>query len=119
MQVELDAFSGRPNPYWNLTLQEARDFMSRFQSLPQYQGEGSVREGLGYRGLIVTKPGECIEGYDRILVSNELVVAENNTESRQFVDRDRQLERWLLHTGRGRLDETIYEAIGKLLNDWE
>ena len=112
MQVEVDAFSGRPNPHWNLTPQEADEFVKLFQSLPQHKGEGSVKEGLGYRGLIVTKPGENIQGYNEILISQGLVVARRNSQSKQFTDKGRGLERWLFQTGRGRLDETLYQQIG-------
>lgn len=113
MQVELDAFSGRPNPYWTLTSSEARDFAIRFRSLPQYQGEGSVKEGLGYRGLIVTEPGQKIESYNAIVVSNGVVEARWDSQSRQFTDQNRELERWLFQTGRGRLDDELYRQVGQ------
>ena len=113
MQVELDAFSGRPNPHWDLTSQEAKELVSRFQALPQQQGKSSVDEGLGYRGLIVTKPNENIEGYNEIQISNGLVVAKQNSQSKQFTDHNRSLEKWLFQTGKGRLDEALYEQISQ------
>jgi hypothetical protein len=113
MQVELDVFSGRPNPYWDLTSQEGRDFVSRFQTLPQYQGDGSVREGLGYRGLIVREPGKRIEGYDEIVVSNGVVVARWDSQSKQLTDKTRGLEKWLFQTGRGRLDDELYRQVSQ------
>lgn len=113
MQVEVDVYSGRPNPQWNLTSQQAKEFVSQFQGLPQHQGEGSVKEGLGYRGLIVTKQNETIEGYNEILISNGLVVAKQNRQSKQFTDQNRRLERWLFQTGRGHLDKALYEQISQ------
>lgn len=110
MEVELDIFSGRPNPRWDLTSQEAEEFANRFQSLPQHQG-GSILEGLGYRGLIVTKVDENIGEYEEIQISNGLVVARRNSQSQQFVDQNRKLEEWLLQTGREQLDEALYEQV--------
>jgi hypothetical protein len=111
MQVEVDVFSGRPNPQWNLTSQEADEFVALFRTLPQQPKAGTVSEGLGYRGLIVTKPGESIEGYNEILISNQIVVARQNSQSKQFVDRDRRLERWLFQTGVDQLDPTLYQQL--------
>lgn len=111
MQVEVDVYSGRPNPHWELTLQEAEELISRFRGLPQYQGVRRVNEGLGYRGLIVTKPSALIEGYQEILISNGLVVARKNGQSQQFTDQNRNLEKWVLQTGKGRLDQPLYEYI--------
>lgn len=113
MQVELDVFSGRPNPHWNLTPQEANEFVSLLQALPQTQVQGSIKEGLGYRGLIVTDPGQTIAGYDQIVISNGVVVARRDSQLRQFPDKDRHLERWLFQTGRGRLDLDLYRQVGQ------
>jgi hypothetical protein len=113
MQVELDVFSGRPNPHWNLTLPEANEFLSLFKALPSSRGEGSVREGLGYRGLIITEPSQRIEGYDEIVVSNGVVVARWDSQSKQFTDKNRGLEQWLFQTGRGRLDDELYLQVSQ------
>jgi hypothetical protein len=111
MQVEVDVFSGRLNPHWELTAQESNEFVQRFQSLSPSSGEGAVKEGLGYRGLIVSAPEKEIEGFQEILVSNGLVVARRDSQSQQFVDRNRVLEKWLFQTGKGRLDNELYRQI--------
>ncbi len=113
MQVELDVFSGRPNPHWNLTPQEAKEFISLLQALPQTQAQAEVKEGLGYRGLIVTDPDQTIAGYDQIVISNGVVVARRDSQLRQFPDKERRLERWLFQTGRGRLDLELYRQVGQ------
>ena len=113
MQVELDVFSGRSNPHWDLTPQEAKEFSSLFKALLPSKGERSVKEGLGYRGLIVTESGQKIEGYDEIMVSNGVVVARWDSESKQFTDKNRGLEQWLFQTGRGRLDNELYRQVSQ------
>ncbi len=51
-QVELDLFSGRPNPTWPLTAEESQDLLARISRLSP-GGGGPVPAGLGYRGFIV------------------------------------------------------------------
>lgn len=111
MHVELDVFSGRPNPQWELTPQEAVEFLNLFRALLEHKVEGRIREGLGYRGFIVVEKEKSIEGYDEILICNELAVARRGRESRQFADKDRKLEQWLLQTGKGRLDSSLFQQI--------
>jgi hypothetical protein len=114
MQVEVDMFSGRPNPHWELTVQESQEFTQRFQSLSADRGEGTVNEGLGYRGLIVRESGEEVEGDREIVISNGLVVARGNGKSQLFTDKNRTLEKWLIQTGKGRLEDELYHQISKL-----
>lgn len=115
MQVEVDMFSGRPNPHWELTVPEAREFARRFQSLSTHPAAGAVNEGLGYRGLIVRERTPEAAGDDReIVISNGLVVDRHNGNSKQFTDRNRALEKWLIQTGAGRLDDELYHQISKL-----
>lgn len=114
MQVEVDMFSGRPNPHWELTVPESQEFARRFQSLSAQKGEGFVNAGLGYRGLIVRESGEEVEGDREIVIYNGLVVAKRQGKSKQFTDRNRALEKWLIQTGEGRLDDELYHQISKL-----
>jgi hypothetical protein len=114
MQVEVDMFSGRPNPHWELTVQESQEFTQRFQSLSADRGEGTVNEGLGYRGLIVRESGEEVEGDREIVISNGLVVARGNGKYQLFTDKNRTLEKWLIQTGKGRLEDELYHQISKL-----
>ncbi len=114
MQVEVDMFSGRPNPHWELTVPESQEFARRFQSLSAHKGEGFVNEGLGYRGLIVRESGEEVEGDRDIVIYQGLVVAKRQDKSQQFTDQNRALEKWLIQTGEGRLDDVLYHQISKL-----
>lgn len=58
IEVELDIFSGRPNPKWVLSEEEEKELLNIILSdpteiSPVYTSE--VQFGLGYRGLIVRK----------------------------------------------------------------
>jgi hypothetical protein len=48
--VELDAFSGRPNPVWQMTETEARDVAARLQYLAP-SSDTLPQATLGYRGF--------------------------------------------------------------------
>lgn len=54
MTVELDVFSGRPNPQWTLTEQEAGRVEEMLRDLPPAEpGRAAMEPGLGYRGFLV------------------------------------------------------------------
>lgn len=51
--VELDIFSGRPNPSWRLGEREQATLLQLIGDLPPASERGADPPGLGYRGLIV------------------------------------------------------------------
>jgi hypothetical protein len=70
--VELDAFSGRPNPTWTLTPAEAAELDRRLRDLPAAPDATLPDLGLGYRGfqLLGTAAGGAPQ---RIYVTSGLV----------------------------------------------
>jgi hypothetical protein len=107
-EVELDVFSGMPNPTWALTNGEAERFAQHLAELPRTSPRG-LSGHLGYRGFIV----RCTRGPDRQLIhiqNGGVHVAERDTEV-HLRDTDRALERWLLHTGRGHVASEIYAVV--------
>jgi hypothetical protein len=115
VHVELDLFSGRVNPAWRLSPDESQEFLHLFQSLPRVSA-GAIREGLGYRGMIVTVPGGTVAGFDTVRCSAGICVGQRPDGEQRFLDRDRALERWLLRTSQGRIDEAIRTAVGQELD---
>jgi len=108
--VELDVFSGRPNPVWNLTEEEAGQFLELIGGLPEVEGEGPREVGLGYRGIIVrdTSPGAPFESIS-VFECIAAVFAEDRTSL--CFDEDRRLELWLLETGEGKIDPDLFRYI--------
>ncbi len=55
INVELDVYSGRPNPSWQLSQTEADDLLAL---IPIIQNQTAIKavenDALGYRGFIVT-----------------------------------------------------------------
>jgi hypothetical protein len=68
LRIEIDIFSGRPNPIIELTGKESRDMLSLIaRTRPLEKGEPSIPPGptLGYRGLIVEQVGRVLSGVPR------------------------------------------------------
>jgi hypothetical protein len=116
MRAELDLFSGRPNPIWELNAEESVELVKRLETLPEAKG-GTVRDQLGYRGIVLTARTDDLAGFTSLVVSAGVVLARDADGSKRwFVDRGRALERWLLETARGRVDPAIQRLIDQELN---
>ena len=117
MRAELDLFSGRPNPTWNLTADESAELVKRLKTLPETK-EGKIHDGLGYRGIVVTAAGDEVSDFATAVVSGGIVLVRvSGGGGRLLADSDRALERWLLGTARGRVDPEIQRLIDQLLGD--
>ena len=111
LQVELDAFSGLPNPRWNLTEEQTAGFLTRFRALRTARDVPSTGGGLGYRGFVVRPNTGTVNGYDEIRLYHGTVRARRGDRVETFSDSDRGLERWLLDSARGHVDESILKYI--------
>jgi hypothetical protein len=98
--VELDAFSGRPNPRWQLSDTEAVELRRRLSDLPVAAGATLPDAGLGYRGFVVEM------GDDRRYITGGLVAAGEPPVIRRDA---RGAENYLKETSRRRgYSDTIY-----------
>jgi hypothetical protein len=112
MEVELDVFSGRPNPRLGLLPHQAREFTNILRRLLRQRKHAVPPEqGLGYRGFIVTGTSDELGNYDKVVVANGSVHARSGSVSLQLEDRDRALERWLLENIRGQVDDATYKYV--------
>jgi hypothetical protein len=71
--VELDAFSGRPNPTWTLADAERTELKRRLAALPRAPVDAVPDVGLGYRGFRITIPAEGGTAAQQIYVTHGLV----------------------------------------------
>jgi hypothetical protein len=105
-EVELDIFSGMPNPVWSLTNAATDNFLKRLAALPLTSAR-ELSGNLGYRGFIV----QCMQGDNKrlIRVQNGIVhISEDETNVYAY-DNNRELEHWVLNTGRPHLKDEIYQ----------
>ena len=113
-KVELDLFSGRPNPTWELTHVESDEILRLLSSLPETTGDRAPEEGLGYRGIVLTPPPDA--AFTEVVVAGGVALATDaNGRIHHLLDRDRALERRLLETGRGRIAADIIDAVAREL----
>jgi len=109
-EVELDIFSGMPNPTWILTDDAADSFLKQLATLPLTSAR-ELAGNLGYRGFIV----QCTQGDDVRLtrVQNGVVHISEGATNVYAYDEDRKLERWLLDTGRLYLKDEIFQVAAR------
>jgi hypothetical protein len=95
--VEIDAFSGRPNPRWQLTESDAAALARLIAGLkPAPRPSSPPPPGLGYRGFRLWGPaGEAYRVYRGLVQPPDSVLA----------DPDRRVETFLL----GHLPEDLAE----------
>lgn len=111
VEVELDIFSGMPNPTWVLTEVEADSLAQRLAQLPETSA-GELPGHLGYRGFIVRVTEGARTQEIRIWAG---AVHVSNGATRRAADQDRALEWWLLRSGRPYLNDELLEAVEREL----
>lgn len=104
--VSLILYSGMPDPTWELTAKQAREFARRMDALP-FTPVGEETSHLGYRGIYVFL-GNRFAPSQTIRVTNGEVIVREGDEERWYYDAERQLERWLLETGQLHLKDAEY-----------
>lgn len=110
MQVELDIYSGQPNPRWALDATQSAELARRLAALPP-SAAGSLPDGLGYRGLRVAPHDPAAPG-ERIEINAGVVqVTRVDGSVRRCADPGRTLERWLIETGRGHIDPALHRMV--------
>jgi hypothetical protein len=75
--VELDAFSGRPNPRWQLTAVEAGELEDRLSGIPE-TSPAAIPDNLGYRGFRI------LDGSQRITVSSNGYIVVHDAKGDKF-----------------------------------
>lgn len=101
--VEIDIFSGRPNPTWTLSDTQTASLLEMVGGLPQSEA-GAAPDHLGYRGMIVRLHNAAAR---EVAVHNGVVVVNGTSHT----DPERRVERWLLETGRGSVEQSTYDFV--------
>jgi hypothetical protein len=100
MIVELDIFSGRPNPTWEFSKEQTDEFASRLTDLPPCDRALAIG-GLGYRGFEVRDPGERSDLPARIRIQDGFIYLIEDDRTRCFEDK-RGIEPWLIEQAEAR-----------------
>jgi hypothetical protein len=113
VEVELDIFSGRPNPVWILSGVERAQFLEKLAALPGAPPL-ELATNLGYRGFIVRITNAAESSVVRIQRGKVHIVRAG--KDLYYTDPNRGLERWLLQTGRPFLEPSIYATVERELS---
>lgn len=108
--VEVDLYSGRPNPSWPLTPEEVARLVERIDGLAPAADNVEPPGRLGYRGLRVR-----LQARGREIASaesfDEHLRFQDSAGPRHLADPGREIERWLLETGQGKIEPQVYETL--------
>jgi hypothetical protein len=110
-EVELDIFSGRPNPSWTLSGEETSQLLSLMGDLPETDAPLS-EGGLGYRGFVVSFK-DSQGRITRVRIHGGTIARSAGGSTEYFADKDRKLERWLLKSSASRLSPDLYDIVAK------
>lgn len=90
--VEIDLYSGRPNPRFPLTAAQAAELLRRLGTLRTISA-ATAMPGLGYRGLVVSG----LAGVTELRIGSGRVARGGAGDVvAHYADPDRSLEQWLL-----------------------
>ncbi len=108
VEVELDIFSGMPNPTWVLTNAEADSFVNKLSAISRTSST-ELSGNLGYRGFIV----QVTQGANTQLIHIQtgIVHISKGVTNVYANDEDRELERWLLNTGKPLLKNELFQIV--------
>ena len=99
--VTLGIYSGRPDPAWTLTVNEAAGVDAALAALPDRTGTPPVG-GLGYHGFSITRPGTTLVAY------LGTVAPSGDGPRTMKADPTRSIERCLLETSRSHVTPGEY-----------
>ncbi len=107
--VELDVFSGLPNPTWELSAADTATLTGMIGSLSP-SPPVDLPTPLGYRGFLVSvgEPGSESAATVR---AYQGIVEYRGRETKYYTDPDKQVERWLLATARPYIDRQLYDSL--------
>lgn len=109
--VELDIFSGRPNPRWLLDEEQSRGLVELLASLPPANPAPATEPGLGYRGFRF----RGIPGEGDVVVHHGALFASPGGRLGYRLDVDRAVESFLLGTARSHVDEALLRMLASMI----
>ena len=85
MLVELDVFSGRPNPRWELDEQSSQQLVQLERRLTSTREAAPEPPGLGYRGFVYSAASGQVRAYRGYLRTPREVLADPTFSVEKFL----------------------------------
>ena len=104
IRFSLGIYSGREDPIWEASDEEARAFTARFDAMKVKVPKEPLTGGLGYHGFWV----KGFRSYDRIWVWNGRVEATRDGKTYHWDDEGRTLEKFLLAASKSHVSDREY-----------
>ncbi len=108
VNVVLGLYSGRPDPEWTLTTEQAAALLSALAILPSNTGVPPIG-GLGYHGFTILVPGSTLVAYRGVVASP------GGGMRSVMTDPTRGIERYLLETSRLHVTADEFTAVERAL----
>jgi hypothetical protein len=98
VSIELDVFSGRPNPSWELNPPESGELLKQLSLLPEADNnKDAFFDGLGYRGFVISvrdelKPSSqpvIYRVYKGFILANDKVFSDKNSLEKKLLEQAR------------------------------
>ncbi len=105
--VEVDIFSGMPNPEWTLSEASATMLLAKLCGLPPAKAAPRSSK-LGYRGLVVHIAAQAER---TVLIHQGIIESRQGDSSTFLLDKNRALETWLIHSGRESLSDEVERVL--------
>jgi hypothetical protein len=113
MNVELNIFSGNPNPEWNLSTNQVSELLTKISSL-NYTERSPVDKGLGYNGFTILRTEKSADSQwpKRIEIKDGIIyVYYDNDRYAHLIDPERTIELWLLNTAPNSVSSMLLKKI--------
>jgi hypothetical protein len=107
MDVEIDLYSGRPNPRFRLDPVAAAELIRRLAALRPSSGHARPRERLGYCGLRIEPEATGSPFAEAVISGGVVLVRDHNGRERLLDDPRRDLERRLIEAGASEVDPDV------------
>jgi hypothetical protein len=114
MRIEADLFSGRPNPVWTATEEEARQVGEILRRLGAAAPAAAPFDGLGYRGMVLREVEPALHPCPELRVAQGTVHAACPGEPRTFQDPGRALERMLVGLAARHVDADVHGLLRRM-----
>ena len=113
-RITLDTSSGRSNPVWTLSSAETADLKALLATAAQTTtSAASTADGvLGYRGMLIDLPDAMTGAAQQWRIFNGVIAG----QSTSLADPQRRIERWLLRSGVGGFESSLYAAISQQID---
>ena len=108
-EVEVELYSGRVNPRFVLSAADAAELQRRLDALPSVRDAPEPLDILGYRGLRITDPDA--PNMEVVVSAGTVEIRGSRHGTRRLADPGRQLERWLVKAGAGKLQQGELNAV--------